>query len=188
MKDDQRVTLTKRLLKDGLLRLMQKQNLDKISVTQLCSESGINRATFYRHYEQPKDILNELRYEMSANVKAIVSKQENIDNIQKSIEDVCSYFYDNAELLKIFFETRTDDDFVMLINEIYADQFAEIRQRELLNEIDDDSLRIGAFYYAGGFFFVLRQWILEPINKTPKEIAEVIYGLINQGSRVKGYL
>lgn len=52
MKDDQRIALTKRLLREGLLRLLSKTDLNKISVTQLCIESGINRATFYRHYEE----------------------------------------------------------------------------------------------------------------------------------------
>lgn len=50
MKDDQRVTLTKRLLQEGLLRLLETKEIDKINVTELCRESGINRATFYRHY------------------------------------------------------------------------------------------------------------------------------------------
>ena len=59
MKDDQRIALTKRLLREGLLRLLSKTDLNKISVTQLCIESGINRATFYRHYEEPRDILND---------------------------------------------------------------------------------------------------------------------------------
>ena len=46
MKDDQRIALTKRLLREGLLCLLSKTDLNKISVTQLCIESGINRATF----------------------------------------------------------------------------------------------------------------------------------------------
>lgn len=61
MKDDQRIALTKRLLREGLLRLLSKTDLNKISVTQLCIESGINRATFYRHYEEPRDILNDIK-------------------------------------------------------------------------------------------------------------------------------
>ena len=60
MKDDQRIALTKRLLREGLLRLLSKTDLNKISVTQLCIESGVNRATFYRHYEEPRDILNDI--------------------------------------------------------------------------------------------------------------------------------
>ena len=45
MKDDQRIALTKRLLREGLLRLLSKTDLNKISVTQLCIESGICRCS-----------------------------------------------------------------------------------------------------------------------------------------------
>lgn len=178
MKDDQRVALTKRLLKEGLLRLLKTNELDNVNVTELCSESGINRATFYRHYEQPRDILNELRREMSQNVKKIAKRRENENSIRESLEDICNYFNENAELLEVFFKTRTDDDFVALLNEIYTEQFAEIRHRGFANEIDDDSLRLGAYYFAGGIYYILRQWILEPINKSPKEVAELIFNLV----------
>ena len=50
MKGNQRIALTKRLLQEGLIRLLEKKPLDKNSVTELCGESGINQATFYRHY------------------------------------------------------------------------------------------------------------------------------------------
>lgn len=74
MKDDQRIALTKRLLREGLLRLLSKTDLNKISVTQLCIESGINRATFYRHYEEPRDILNDIKYEIFQEVVAFAEK------------------------------------------------------------------------------------------------------------------
>lgn len=50
-----------RLLKEGLIRLLQKKDIEKIGVSELCAESGINRATFYRHYEIPLDILREIQ-------------------------------------------------------------------------------------------------------------------------------
>ena len=46
MKENQRIAVTKRMLQEGLLRLLRTQPIDKIKVTELCEESGINRATF----------------------------------------------------------------------------------------------------------------------------------------------
>ncbi|MCC8090140.1 MAG: TetR/AcrR family transcriptional regulator, partial [Oscillospiraceae bacterium] len=58
-KENQRVMLTKRLLKDALIRLLNGKSIDEISVTELCRESGINRSTFYHHYGSPYDVLAE---------------------------------------------------------------------------------------------------------------------------------
>ena len=36
-------------------------------------------------------------------------------------------------------------------------------------DVDDDTMRLGTFYYAGGNYYILRQWLTETINKTPQE-------------------
>ena len=69
MKSDQLVIITKMMLKEALLKLLHTRQLNKITITDLCRESGINRATFYRHYEEPKDILNEIRYSIFEDIK-----------------------------------------------------------------------------------------------------------------------
>ena len=137
MKDDQRIALTKRLLREGLLRLLSKTDLNKISVTQLCIESGINRATFYRHYEEPRDIL------------------------------------------KILFRYRTDDDFVLFLNERFNEQYPDLMNKGYFTDVDDDTMRLGTFYYAGGIYYILRQWLTEPINKTPQEVAVLMCHFLN---------
>ena len=65
-KENQRITLTRRLLQEGLLRLLQTEKLEDISVTALCKEAGINRATFYNHYTSPTSLLNEMELQFVA--------------------------------------------------------------------------------------------------------------------------
>lgn len=178
MKVDQRVALTKRLLLEGLLRLLKTKNISKISVTELCAESGINRATFYRHYEQPRDIINEMRYVFSKEVKALAGKVHAEKEPKAWLEEICRYFYSNADLLKVFFSCRTDDEFVLLINEMYQDQIHIIRNHGFGKELDNDELKLTTYWFAGGIYYILRQWIIEPIDKTPEEVANVIYRFI----------
>lgn len=75
LKDSQRTIITKRMLKEGLLRLLKTKPLDKISIAELCRESGINRTTFYRHYEVPKDILKEMQTEFIKEMRESLVKR-----------------------------------------------------------------------------------------------------------------
>ena len=115
MKNDQRVAITRRMLKEGLLGLLKTKELNKVSVTELCHESGINRATFYRHYEQPRDILNDIRRDMFKDIRELMENLDAEEAIVDRLETVCAYFYDNRELLNVLFACRTDDEFVQLI-------------------------------------------------------------------------
>ena len=48
------------LLHHAILLLLQKKPLEKITVQELCKTAGVNRTTFYNHYERPEDILREI--------------------------------------------------------------------------------------------------------------------------------
>ena len=179
MKDDQRIALTKRLLREGLLRLLSKTDLNKISVTQLCIESGLNRATFYRHYEEPRDILNDIKYEIFQEDAAFAEKAASKGDTRKWLELACCYFYEHSDILKILFQYRTDDDFVLFLNERFNEQYPNLINKGYYTDVDDDTMRLGTFYYAGGIYYILRQWITEPINKTPQEVAVLMYHFLN---------
>ncbi|MBQ7064809.1 MAG: TetR/AcrR family transcriptional regulator [Firmicutes bacterium] len=59
-KTDTRVQVTKKLLKDALLRLMQKKDFSEITVSAICKEADVNRSTFYAHYAIQQDLLDEI--------------------------------------------------------------------------------------------------------------------------------
>lgn len=59
-KTDRRTTYTKDLIKKTLLTLMEKNEFTKITVTTLCKTAEINRGTFYLHYCDLYDVLDEL--------------------------------------------------------------------------------------------------------------------------------
>lgn len=179
MKEDQRVVLTKKLLKEGLLKLLEKKDINKITVTELCEESSINRATFYRHYQTPRDIITEIRHELFNNVMLIKQKGRIHNDILIWLEDMCGYFYENKDLLKVMFRCRTDDEFVSMIDTLYQEHFISIRKSAFVAELDDQELKLTTHCFAGGVYYILRQWILEPVDKSPKDVAKIIYRFIS---------
>ena len=38
-------------LVETLIKLLQNQEMDEISIRDLCHEAGVGRASFYRHYQ-----------------------------------------------------------------------------------------------------------------------------------------
>lgn len=47
------------LIKETLKRLLETNSLSDITVQMICKESGINRQTFYYHYTDIEDVLND---------------------------------------------------------------------------------------------------------------------------------
>ena len=61
-KEDTRVQYTKARFSDALLTLIEQQPIRSVSVRALCDEAGLNRGTFYLHYNEPIDVLREMEW------------------------------------------------------------------------------------------------------------------------------
>ena len=61
-KEDTRVQYTKARFSDALLTLIEQQPIGSVSVRALCDEAGLNRGTFYLHYNEPIDVLREMEW------------------------------------------------------------------------------------------------------------------------------
>ena len=179
MKENQRVKITKRLLLEALIELLKTTPLEKIKIVTLCEKAGINRTTFYRYYSLPKDILDELRTYMLREIGSLVSDNIPAGNLKADLVSICKYCYEHRELLVILFDNRTDDDFIRLLNKFYLQRFPKYLSAMQSQGISSSELKLTSYYYAGGFFYLLRQWIKDDMKITPEAMAELIFSLIS---------
>jgi len=154
------------MLKEGLLRLLEERTLDKISITELCREAGINRTTFYRHYALPRDVLTDIQNDFFA---------DTLSHFQTpmSAEDT-EYFFtclaDHAELVKLFFQYNSYTDWVRLLTWLYTSSPAKQMARAF-RDMDEPHAELLFAYLAGGAYFLARKWIMDDMPIPPKEVA-----------------
>lgn len=177
-KENQRVTITKQMLKTGFMNLAKKKSVDRISVLELCKESGINRATFYRHYQEPRDILIEMEKELFTEMWDTIDRPSSLEDLEHYLEQVCNYFIEHSKLLELLILNHSDAVFVRVLNEIYAETWKHASGLQAFKAFDDESAKIFALYAGGGSYYILRSWLLGEIKKTPKEIAALSYSLL----------
>ena len=61
---DRRVRKTKAAIKNAMITLLKTEKLDKITVNQIADVADINRATFYQHFLDKYDLLDQIEQEM----------------------------------------------------------------------------------------------------------------------------
>ena len=84
--DDTRVQFTKKVLKDALLRILKDKPIGKVTIKELCEEAGLNRGTFYLHYNEPNDVLKEIESDFVREQLAFFDpylKNDNPDQLAK---------------------------------------------------------------------------------------------------------
>lgn len=58
--NDKRVRQSAELIGTGLMKCLKDKPLSKINISEICTESNISRATFYRIFDTPTDVLTFL--------------------------------------------------------------------------------------------------------------------------------
>ena len=179
LKENQRVALTRRLLQEGLLRLLSHRSLDDISVTALCKESGINRATFYNHYTSPTSLLCEMERQLVADLEKTVKQPLTIDSIADQLEQHCIILQENAVLVSILVKYHIDRDLEDIITNLTA-YYAQNRLDVAHKSMDADTSHLVSMFLYSGSYSLIREWLVRKIDKSPREIAELILSIIQK--------
>ena len=130
MKTDRRVIKTEMALEAALLKLMRGKSIEQITTTELCREAGINRNTFYLHYESTDDVLREIQEGYMERYIELVKDYNYLDN-QKEI--VLSFFE--------FMESQ-DEFFKKITCDSRLDYVREPMQRKVLAHTHSKTTRL----------------------------------------------
>ena len=176
-KENQRVQLTKRLLKEALLGLLEQKRLDQINVSELCRAADINRATFYKHYAIPQDVLRDMEQEIAAALRKLAPVDQTPESAREYMESICGYLYDHRALMRILLESKTDEDILEIVsdtNRRYWSQFGAKNQHGL----DEDGAKLMVTFFSAGTYYMIRRWLLDAVAKTPREVADMIFRFV----------
>ena len=178
-KENQRIALTRRLLQEGLLRLLAHEKLEQISVTALCKEAGINRATFYNHYASPSALLAEMETNLIKKLQIATVHVDSIETVLDQIEQCLIILKENAPLFHVLVEYHIDRDLESIV-ECTARHYDEHRQNILQTKLDPDTVHLVSSYLYAGCYSLIREWLVRGINKSPREIAELVVNIVSK--------
>lgn len=182
MKQDLRVVVTRRMIQEALLKLLETKPIDKIRINELCETSGVNRATFYRHYETLQDVLREIQTELIRNMPRTEDHPKTLEDARAKIETMCNYMYAHAAVLKVLFSNCTDDDMTRSLTELYEELLSQNPRELLFPKHNADTHQILIILVGGASYSLLKNWILGNVQKTPAELTEILFSIIRDQS------
>ena len=80
--------LTKRLIQSAFVELLNERSLSKITVRDITDRCGVNRNTFYYHYQSIPDLLEEL---CISEVDRFIREYPNIRSITECLNSVMNF-------------------------------------------------------------------------------------------------
>lgn len=166
-KEDRRVKMTKRLLKESLITLLSSKSIGKITISEICEHADINRSTFYTHYSDQYDLLKSIENEYIEKVMAALSTPTiNLEELLLFIQQLLQFFIESKAMSQILFSDRADIHFTNDLAKTLYNKLADTRKDQ--EEIDMEAVEYTMAFVVAGSTGVIQRWIQEDF-KTPQE-------------------
>ena len=179
-RENRRVRMTKRLIKDAFLELLEKQDLISISVTAICKAADVHRSTFYNYYKDPADLLYDIEQDFLERIPAPPEALETLD--KKMLLNAAARFFDyitgNEKTVRILFSKSVGSDFSALLVDHLQEGYIPVG-----NNSDPTTAHYIQLYIANGTVGMLREWISAGFPLSSENIAELMYSLSTRISR-----
>ena len=111
---DRRVRRTRARLQQAMLELLQEKDVRSITVQELTQRADVNRGTFYAHYKDVFDLLDQMEEELFQRLSSLLSAYSPQD-LQKGLTplltDVFRFVRDDPVLRLAFLDEGTQDSF-----------------------------------------------------------------------------
>ncbi|HKM03463.1 MAG TPA: TetR/AcrR family transcriptional regulator [Lachnospiraceae bacterium] len=170
-KDNRRLQITKQLLRESLLELLQTEDIHKISIRALCEHANVNRSTFYKHYGSQYDLLHDMEELLILQVEQQLTSNGEVVAEEEILINILTFFKNNLDLCKMLINSNIDPDFPKRI--LYLPSILEKIKLKITDEHIANSLYFHD-YILYGEFQMIKRWINNGCIESPVEMAQIL--------------
>lgn len=141
------------------IELLQSRQLNQISVTDICKQTGLNRSTFYANYIDIYDLADKLREKLEKDFNAQFQDKEN-----QSAVTMFRHIYENQLFYKTYFKLGYDERHKVYVFDTNRAQ----------SDFGGQHIKYHIEFFRNGINAIIKMWLAGGCQETPEEMAEIL--------------
>ena len=182
-KEDRRVRRTKKLLTQALTELLQKKQVNEITVKELTDLADMNRGTFYMYYRDIFDMLEKIEDELFQKLDVIAQSHEHGDPTQQVkpiLLDLFRFIEENQEVCRVLLSPNGDMNFLHRLYEAIRERSLEI-WKDQMGSLGEKEFDYRYSFVIFGCAGMIRAWVNRSCQETDMQMAELADRMIRRG-------
>lgn len=171
--ENRRVQITKRMLKEAMAELLERQNINTLSITELCEHANVNRSTFYAHYADQYALLQEIERDVLAKIPMVSGDAD----VEAELEKFLQYIGENKKLFRILF--LQDGNFRTVLNEAVVRQYFDKVAASASDTANSMQKEMLLNFVSAGCSYIFEKWANSAYEITPPELAKTICWILS---------
>lgn len=163
--------ITKHALAEALRKLLEQMPFSKISVSHICKECGMNRKSFYYHFQDKYDLVNWIFDTEIEEVLSGLPSQEQCFS-WKVVEVLCEYFYEHRAFYSKVFQIEGQNSLM----EHFRESLIPVNRWFLKNMQMDDRENEDFYihFYSDAMMAALVRWLEEKECMPPEKFIALL--------------
>lgn len=176
---------TAQKMDEAFISLLEHKDFEYITVKDICSAAGVNRSTFYLHYENIGDMLAEVseyisnkffsRFDESLNASVLNVETCRLEDLIFMRRDVIipylNFIKENRVLYKICLKHRQVVGTNVIFETMFSKALSPIMRRFRYKE---EYHRYFASFYLSGMTAIVIEWLRGDCREPVEEIADIM--------------
>lgn len=177
------------LMDEALILLLEKKDYAFITVKEICEKAGVNRSTFYLHYETIDDLLREcieyvgnkiqMKFDNKIINKQTIKSSKLSDLLLISPEYLLPYLEflkENKAIYKIAYSQPNVLKEKYVVNHLYKNIFEPILDKF---SVPKNEQKYMISYYLSGMGAVMIEWIKNDCKEDTQIIIDILTKCLN---------
>lgn len=189
---DRRIRKTRKVIRECLTELLKEKRIQDITVREISEKADINRGTFYLHYKDIFDLMEQIEKELLEDLEEVLKKYQASDlllNPARVFVDVFHLVKANSDMVAILLGANGDINFVNRLKDIVREKCLK-DWMELFRpaapktgENKEGSPEFEAYYAftVTGCIGLVQYWLDSGLRETPEELASLTEQIILKG-------
>ena len=184
-KNESKYFNTARKMDEALIALLWKKDFEYITIKEICEVAGVNRSTFYLHYENLSDLLKETtRYVVDKHLEYYSydnsgitdgfrssEKEDLIFISEKYLTPYLTFIKENQKIFKVAVKQFNTMNFGAVYERMFTSVFDPILVRF---SVPEDRRAYVMKFYLTGIFAIVMEWLQGNCSEDINDIAKII--------------
>ena len=174
-RSDQVSNFTKKAIKDSMKKLLNERPLNQITVKDIVEDCGINRNSFYYHFEDMPSLIEEIIIE---EVDNIINEYPEIDSLEKCIDVAFEFAMKNKRAAMHIYNSVNRsifEHYLMDVCEKIVKSYAQKAFGDM--EVDENDKKILIQYFKCECFGQVMAWMAGGMKEDNRESLHRLFEL-----------
>lgn len=179
------------LFDEALIHLLERKDMEYITVKEICNKAGVNRSTFYLHYESINDLIDETMNYINKkfidyfdeSTKGFIEKikfssLEELKLVErKYLNPYLNFIKDNNKVFKASFNNP--------IGMSAFDKFSHLKQYVLIPilerfNVPEKERNYLIAFYINGIMAIIKEWINKDCKDSIDDVENIIIKCVRE--------